>query len=677
MIEPSIEAIEDISNGRYILYNYTHLSELFENINQYKCLKAECEDASGYQIKIEKDSKWSVGSSRVIALHCTNCGEKCNKQDKIITTPWIEWTDDDELIGDVHVKYGRPNGNCFAISNILLQFCCILSGNIHGLSVMLCSMYDMASMCNDYRGKVNELVSKILIILGKESMAEHLGNLIYAIKANYYRALELSLDEAWLNVANKNASVAYGALIDTIFGKAIKIECMSRLAGDCELNNATGISRETTGSALGWKVAEALIDEGVQIAVDLRDSHDLHVPVEFITDNDLDYEPKFEQIMKDFEIDVYKKDDVNHALGKIYKDVDKIKELIKDMICNDWEAKISECKTDQDRKKVKDERDKLIKRAQSNCGPTVINWISGQAKYVVTVEHKHDLEPKHFVQMLYHGFNGKDHKTCPPWCKARDDDGNWVDHKTTLPRGTYQDRHNNLGAKYALAAMITVWKKRFDHGNCVRLRNVPRTNSSENIHSLISGMANKHSRPPKLKIAKGICHAGVYIKNEGRGNLYRAFCNKLGLKVGESQMAQFITLQNNQKYQSQYKKQTDTKINRAKGKKSWKEWHKRQEKFKNKTVYKRDSNITNRNKRKGKEKIKPMDIDIKQFDNPNNIYNMIDEEKGEEIGNKSDNDSDISMDPNHNNKRKSSNVNISNPKHRKRRRRNKRAHDSD
>ena len=680
-IEPTVDTIEDISSGRFIMYNYELLSDSYENINKYKCSKDECEDASGYHIKFENTAKWSVGTSKVIGLNCTNCKDKCNKCDTIVTTPWIEWTDDSEVILDVQKEYGRPKDNCYAISNILLQFCCILTGNINGLSVMFCSMFDIKSMCNDTRNKVNKLVSTILVLLGEESMRKHLATLVYAIRAKYQRALGLSLDEAWLNVAGRNASVAYGALIDVIFGKVIKIEVMSRLKGDCDLNSASGITPQTSGSEIGWKVAETLIDEGVKIALDLRNSYDIDIPLEFITDNDLDYEPKFEEIKKTLELDVYKRDDVNHALGKIYADAPKIKELIRIMIFKDWEAKIEACNSNAERKKLKDERDKLVKRAQNNCGPTTITYIFSQSKFIVTVEHKEDLEPKHFVQMLYHTFNGKDHRTCPPWCKARDEDGNWVEHKTTLPRGTYQDRHNSLAAKYALAALISVFKKRFDHENCVRLRNVPRTNTSENLHSVVSGMTNKHSRPPRLHIAKGVCHAGVIIKNEGRGNLYKSFCNKLGMNIGESQMTQFITVQNKQKYHSQYQKQTDVKISRAKSSKSWKDWNARQQKFNNKTVYKTDSNITNRNKRKKKKEPETSYIDINKIDNPTDIYDMIDKEKDEAMGNNIDNgtdnnsvdDIDISMDRNHNNKRKAITV----PKQRKRRRplRSKKRHD--
>ena len=182
---------------------------------------------------------------------------------------------------------------------------------------------------------------------------------------------------------------------------------------------------------------------------------------------------------------------------------------------------------------------KLIRAAQNCTGKCSINYMFSQIKYQVVTGHPKDFDTPHVIEALKHTFNGQDHRECGAWCKARDAEGKWTGHKTTLPYGKYMDRRNNIGHKYAYAVFVSTWKKRFDSENCVRLRNTPRTNPNENMNSLASGMINKHTRPSKGHIVSGICHASAYIKNEGRGRLYRDFLFKLGLHVGKSQMEKF------------------------------------------------------------------------------------------------------------------------------------------
>ena len=80
---------EDISDGRFILYNYKLLSHLFANINQYKCTDCELDGRtpSGYNIHLNTSSKFSVGASRAIDLFCSSCGKHCNRGTLIVTSP--------------------------------------------------------------------------------------------------------------------------------------------------------------------------------------------------------------------------------------------------------------------------------------------------------------------------------------------------------------------------------------------------------------------------------------------------------------------------------------------------------------------------------------------------------------------------------------------------------------
>eukprot|EP01084_Bolivina_argentea_P011572 21627_1 len=365
---------KDISDGRFLLYNYKLLSNFLLNINKYKCPK--CKDPSGYKIKLNNTDKWSVGTCRVIDLYCSNCNEKCSGS-KVLTSPWLQTNYNNDVIAhDIQNKMGRPSQDCLAISNILLQLCCLLGGNIHGLSKMICGLYDIQSICNDVRSRTNNFVADTVVGLSKGSMNKHLDIIKDRIKNKHVTTWDTTLDDAWFAVAKRNCSVAYGFLNDVDTDKFIGCEVMSRLPGDCRKNSVRGIDEKTTGSRLGTLVCDKLIDDAVAVVQSVNDEHDLDVGISFTTDNDNDFEPKFEQVRNETNVNAFKKDDINHALGKIYRDKPKIQKAIKDKVMLDFEEKIealiistNQADTNAKKKlkkqveKLKKDRNKIIKKA--------------------------------------------------------------------------------------------------------------------------------------------------------------------------------------------------------------------------------------------------------------------------------------------------------------------------
>lgn len=515
---------------------------------------------------------------------------------------------------------------CFAVINILLQFIALLCGRLHAMNRLFCSMLDMQTMGNSVRSRYNEYICKILCKLGDASIRNHLQYTKNRILYGNAKQLFVAIDEAWFARARNNCSVTYGFIHDLFANKFIGCDVVSRLKGDCELNNVTGITRSTTGKALGWKLSEKFIDDTTAWVSKSNEKRDENVEIMFICDNDHEYQTKFDTINMDLSLQVFvsKGDDINHALGKIYADAALIKQRIKMVITHEYNQKIQQIDVSDmkfknnkskleyisdAKKKLEVERNHLINTALRCVGKCTMNYIYSNVKYSAVVAHPKDFDTIHVCDVVTHAFNGKDHHECVDWCKGRDKDGNWVEHRTTLPNGVYWDRHNNMGHKYAFAVMIHTLKRRFDHENCVRLRNTPRSNANENGHSMVAGIEDKHTRPPRRHIGLGIVNAVAVIKNEGRGRLYQDFCQHLGLHIGRTQMERFVAIQNTQKYKSKYAQKASTKIRRHKNSTQYKKWEARSQKY-CPNRYQTDINITQGCQTKGTDKFDPNDIDM-------------------------------------------------------------------
>ena len=135
-------------------------------------------------------------------------------------------------------------------------------------------------------------------------------------------------------------------------------------------------------------------------------------------------------------------------------------------------------KNDEQLNELKKERDKLIRAARACLSESIQKYFTTLTKIALII-HKDDLKTEHIMDIALHIFNGKQHDTCPEWCRCVDESGCWNGHKTTLPRHNYKDRHNKIADKYAFRVLVGIIADRFDQDNCNRLRGLRRTNANE------------------------------------------------------------------------------------------------------------------------------------------------------------------------------------------------------
>ena len=118
---------------------------------------------------------------------------------------------------------------------------------------------------------------------------------------------------------------------------------------------------------------------------------------------------------------------------------------------------------------------------------------------------------------------------------------------------------------------------------------------------MVAGRICKHTRPPKRSIVRGIVGSVVYIKNHGIGMFWKAYLEKLGLYIGESQYRRLKSIQSIQVNRNEYKKKDEVKIRRSKRKTEHIKQMRRINELRGREIHKSDVNLESLRKKKRKE----------------------------------------------------------------------------
>ena len=376
--------------------------------------------------------------------------------------------------------------------------------------------------------------------------------------------------------------------------------------------------KNTSSDALGWACTKQLIDRSVELLKEANKESNKSIGLHIASDNDCNYSSHLESLEQQNNFEIRKLDDVGHALKGINTDWDAAKRMVQSVEqqnfahaktlypkeLEQWKeaVKLWEQQPKQVRGK-KPKKPKMPKR--SHVASKVLSDLSKAyaRKYVGKnlVLNPDSFGTHHAMQVLNHMFAGKlqHHLKCPEWCQRKTN----PKHLTTLPRGEYYDRFGNVHHKLAYDTIKPFFESRFSAENCKRLHGLPRTNGNESAHSMVSGRVNKHTRPPKGNIVKGIVGSVVYIKNHGIGVFWSEYLKKLGLEIGKSQYERLQSIQSRQLNRNNYHKKDAVKIRRAKRKTEFVNNMKRVNALRDKEIHKSDVNLESLRKRKAtKEK---------------------------------------------------------------------------
>ena len=472
-----------ISDGKFILFSYKKLSDLLSNINEYAC--KNCKGIFGFDMRVNKNSVWSVGAAYGIDLYCKKCQQQEAKNIK--TTPWIEHNEQtNEIIPNIENTMTQPTAKCFSISNLLLQFVGTLYGSLSAMTRTFTAMFDMQRMCDDVLKRYNNLVSFIQQKVGDNSKNKHLAKIRELLLRGNHSQYFCGVDEAWVNRAGNKSKVSYGFVFDYIYKKFISYnvesilickKCDSQEEHDVMECKRTLNRNEVGSKGIGWICSQNMIHKIVKFIAGINQENDGNTGLTFVSDNDHKYTPEFNSLSESSGVAVTKADDVNHITKKIYSDFEKGRATVEMLIKQEYESKFDGLKANE-KTKLKAERNAVIRKAKAALNDTASDYYKRMAK-ICLIEHSDDLETKHLMEVAIHMYNGMDHRTCPHWCKGVLANGEWSGHKCTLPWKKYYDRHQHPWHKYAFQVVVGIVKNRFDEDICVRSRGLHRTNANE------------------------------------------------------------------------------------------------------------------------------------------------------------------------------------------------------